>query len=185
VLRHDDLIRPAVKVEGASGRPFFQRGFRSEAAPEKNSFPRTGDSMKTITAEAVITVNSGKVGLTAEQAKTRLHNLNPSIIGRDGSGVYEVRAPIQFKRGEKFDFDGQIGKDGSYSDPAAEEHARASSAEKQRVAVETAAGEARAAALAECQAELREKLAPAIEALPERHRASLNAALDAAFALVE
>jgi hypothetical protein len=77
---------------------------------------------------AVYTVASGIVGLSPDQARTRLHNLMPvkgKVDTREGSktrgaGEYEVVNPIQFKRGEEFGYSGQVGKDGQLRDPDAE-----------------------------------------------------------------
>lgn len=50
-------------------------------------------------------INAGRLRLTPEQAKTRLHNLK--LLG---DGVYQVLNAVQFKRGEQFDYDGELPK---------------------------------------------------------------------------
>lgn len=67
-------------------------------------------------------VGSGRVELSAAQAKTRAHNLKAVLVGQDGAGEYEVVNPVQFKRGEEFGFDGKVGKDGvlTAAEPEAE-----------------------------------------------------------------
>jgi hypothetical protein len=64
--------------------------------------------MKAVTVEgSTCIVQSGTVRLTAEQARPRRHNLKALNVTHDGAGEYEVVAPIQFKRGETFLFEGQ------------------------------------------------------------------------------
>ena len=48
--------------------------------------------------------------LSAEQARSRLHNLEPENVNKDGSGTYVVKNSIQFKRGELFGYDGALPK---------------------------------------------------------------------------
>lgn len=50
-------------------------------------------------------INAGRLRLTPEQAKARLHNLKSL-----GDGVYQVLNAVQFKRGEQFDYDGELPK---------------------------------------------------------------------------
>lgn len=91
--------------------------------------------MRYVTVEEVsVNVNAGRVGLLQEQAVTRLHAL--SIIGKpdakdkrfSANGVYEVVHPLTFKRGEKFGFSGEAGRDGELSDPEAERRAAVAAA---------------------------------------------------------
>ena len=49
-----------------------------------------------------------RVRLTAEQAKSRAHNLKPIKIEADGAGEYEVVKPIEFKLGETFGVNGTV-----------------------------------------------------------------------------
>ena len=53
-------------------------------------------------AVAVCRIAAGKVVLSAEQARSRLHNLAALNAGERGDGVYEIVKPIEFKRGETF-----------------------------------------------------------------------------------
>ena len=53
-------------------------------------------------AVAVCRIAAGKVVLSAEQARSRLHNLAALDAGERGDGVYEIVNPIEFKRGETF-----------------------------------------------------------------------------------
>lgn len=76
--------------------------------------------MKSITAQEILTVGSGIVGLSAEQAKTRSHNLKAIKVDKKGAGEYEVVNPIQFKRGETFAYSGEMSKTGDLRDPEAE-----------------------------------------------------------------
>jgi hypothetical protein len=81
--------------------------------------------MKTHKAEdGAVTVNSGNVQLSAAQAAVRRHCLKEVKIDKNGGGVYSVTAPIQFKRGETFGFDGAAGKNGVINDPEAEQMAK-------------------------------------------------------------
>lgn len=61
--------------------------------------------MKEITLLQPITLASGSVNLSKEQAACRLHNLIDK-----GDGVYEIKRPIGFKAGEVFEYDGVIPK---------------------------------------------------------------------------
>lgn len=56
---------------------------------------------------AFAAIGGGLVRITEQQAKTRLHNLEP-VKGSDG--VYKVVKPIQFKKGEEFEHDGTPNK---------------------------------------------------------------------------
>lgn len=104
--------------------------------------------MKTIKVETrLLTVNSGQVKLTAEQARTRRHALHGVDVKKDGGGIFDVIAPLHFKQGETLGFSGDVGKNGIAFDPEAEEIARldaADKAEKERkAAVEKAIEQAR------------------------------------------
>jgi len=106
--------------------------------------------MKAVTvAGQPVTVNSGQVGLTKEQAAARSHALKlVGKLGKDCVGVFEVTAPIQFKIGETFGFSGEVGKSGQMRDRDAEELAKLE-------AVDRAVTEVRA----ECEARLQAQAA--------------------------
>lgn len=132
--------------------------------------------MKTITVtDQPVNVNSGQVQLTREQAKPRLHNLKPVKVDKDGAGVYSVEQPIQFKRGEKFGYDGQVGKDGGLSDPDAELIAKLEAAEK-------AGKEAEVRIRRELQAKFDADLADAREQLEADLRVEIEARVRAELA---
>ena len=59
----------------------------------------------TITGSPVRLVN-GVLGLTEDQAKPRLHNLN----ALKKKGIFEIVQPVVFKAGEAIGFDGDIPK---------------------------------------------------------------------------
>lgn len=81
--------------------------------------------MKKVTVDGgPLSVNSGQISLTAEQARPRLHALVAVKVDAKGGGVYSVTGPIQFKRGESFGFDGEVGKNGVLRDPEAEQLAQ-------------------------------------------------------------
>lgn len=62
--------------------------------------------MKKYRVEGIsVTVHSGVISVTEAQAGKRAHALNSLGFGR-----YEVTAPVGFKRGEEFGFNGQINK---------------------------------------------------------------------------
>lgn len=50
-------------------------------------------------------IAAGRLRLTPDQARSRMHNLRDC-----GDGVYEIATPVQFKRGEQFDYDGLLPK---------------------------------------------------------------------------
>lgn len=50
-----------------------------------------------------VTMRSGLIRLSDEQAAARKHNLK-----KVGEGEYRILAPIQFKRGEQFGYDGDL-----------------------------------------------------------------------------
>lgn len=52
-------------------------------------------------------IHSGRVALDPRQAAARAHAVE-AVKGT--AGVFEVTAPIQFKRGERFGYDGDIPK---------------------------------------------------------------------------
>ena len=115
-------------------------------------------------------VHSGIVGLSAEQAKSRAHNLKPVKPGKDGAGEYEVVHPIQFKRGETFGFSGQVGKGGVLSDKDAEELRLLEQAET----VDKAVKRARAAAYDQARKEFDAKLAELRATVEAEVRAELE-----------
>lgn len=111
--------------------------------------------LKKFTVDApFFSVGSGIVGLTAEQARARAHNLKAVKVGKDGAGEYEVRNMIQFKRGESFGYSGEVGKNGQLTDRDAEELRRMEQAET----VEKAVAAARSAALKQAREEYEAKL---------------------------
>ncbi|MCR4332814.1 MAG: hypothetical protein NUV34_08975 [Sulfuricaulis sp.] len=61
--------------------------------------------MKEFTATALVKLGAGRVRMDADQAKTRAQNLHPV-----SDGVFEIVNPIQFKRGERFGWDGEVPK---------------------------------------------------------------------------
>lgn len=62
--------------------------------------------MKAITAIDVVRFGAGaRLKLAADQIKTRLHNLK-KIEG----DVFESTGPVEFKRGEKFGYDGPLNR---------------------------------------------------------------------------
>ena len=63
------------------------------------------DIMKTYLSLQPVTIQTGLVQLSKDQAKGRIHNLK--FIESD---VYQLINPINFKAGEVFGFDGQIPK---------------------------------------------------------------------------
>jgi hypothetical protein len=81
--------------------------------------------MKTYTAERPVTLYSGHVELTAEQARDRTHALAKDKVDRDGAGTYTITAPIQFKAGEVFGYDGDPGKNGGLAEAKREDIRRA------------------------------------------------------------
>jgi len=87
--------------------------------------------MRQITVDGpFLNVNSGQVALSKEQLAGRLHALRAVKVEKNGAGTYQVQAPIQFKRGERFGFDGEVSKAGVLHDPDAELLARLEAAEK-------------------------------------------------------
>jgi hypothetical protein len=72
-------------------------------------------------AEGIVSLHSGVVAVTADQAKRRRQSLSPikgqvEIIKDDdgnksfGEGLYAVTSQVQFKAGEVFGYDGSIPK---------------------------------------------------------------------------
>jgi len=116
--------------------------------------------MKKVTAvDGHLSVNSGQVGLTKAQAASRMHAI--TLVGklnRDGYGVYEVTGPLQFKKGESFEFSGETGKGGALRDPEAEALAKLEAEDRIR---------------AEVRAELQAKHEKDIAALNAEHEAAL------------
>jgi hypothetical protein len=52
-----------------------------------------------------VEIHAGILQLDPEQAAARAHALDTL-----GEGLYQVRRPVQFKRGESFGYDGAVGK---------------------------------------------------------------------------
>lgn len=98
-----------------------------------------------------VAVHSGVVELDAQQAATRRHALSAIEVRKDGSGFYQVRQTIQFKRGERFGYDGEVSKSGDLRDAEAERIAIAEAAKK---SAEAAAAETERKVRAECDARL-------------------------------
>lgn len=115
--------------------------------------------MEKITADAgTLNVNSGTIGLTAAQAKPRMHLLQAvEVDKRSGNGVYRILGPIQFKQGETFYYDGQLNKAGVLSDPAAEREAKHAAAAN---AVATARAQLEPELRARIQDEVRTEFGP-------------------------
>lgn len=131
--------------------------------------------MKKITVtETFKTVNSGQVELTSAQAEARKHALEPTFKIKATkqpdvlpAGVYRVTAPIQFKKGEIFGYDGEVGKNGVLSDPEAEEIERLE-------ALDRARAEGLAAGREQGRAEVQDEL--------EKLKTSLQEEVDKVFA---
>lgn len=122
--------------------------------------------MQKITVEpGPLSVTSGHITLTAHQAKPRLHALEAVKVDKSGNGVYRVTAPLQFKRGETFSYDGEVNKAGVLSDPAAEREAQASAEAKLRASVR-----------AEVEAQVRAELQPQLDKLAAYEKAEADAA---------
>lgn len=147
--------------------------------------------MKTIVAkEGPLAVHSGQVTLTAEQAASRRHALKAVEVNpKTGAGVYEVLQTIQFKRGERFGYDGEVGKNGELRDREAEEIARLEAAKRdaEKVAelVKAAEKKGREEGAAEARAklidELQRELGPIVKELPAEVQAKLSAPFDKVF----
>jgi hypothetical protein len=58
-----------------------------------------------------VSINAGVVRLSAAQAKVRAHAVK-LVKGEKDGGIYEVTAQVQFKVGERFGFNGRLGKNG-------------------------------------------------------------------------
>lgn len=66
-----------------------------------------GDIMQRIIVTGLFAeFHAGILELTPKQASARKHNLADL-----GDGLYEIKSPVMFKRGEMIGFDGDIGKD--------------------------------------------------------------------------
>ena len=52
-----------------------------------------------------VNIASGILALNKDQAASRVHCLEDL-----GDGLYEVKQPVQFKRGEEFGYDGEVNK---------------------------------------------------------------------------
>lgn len=113
----------------------------------------------TVTGPA-LTIASGRVELTAAQAAPRMHNLTIVSVDEKGAGVFEVKAPIQFKHNETIGYDGTVGKDGVVSDPDAAQRP----GESQEDAVTRVRAELGPQIGQELREELRASMTPGIEA---------------------
>lgn len=60
-----------------------------------------------VTAPMGVTLSSGKVLLSKDQFRRRATKVAP-VSGQ--TGVYEIKAPVMFKHGEKIGYDGTAGK---------------------------------------------------------------------------
>lgn len=121
--------------------------------------------MKKITATEVVSVGSGVVALTPEQARPRAHNLRLLKAGKGKErSEYEVAGPLQFKAGEEFLYSGEVDKKGRLHDPDAEALAKLEAEDRVRAEVRALLtaefDELLAKALAEQEARLRAELAP-------------------------
>jgi len=119
-----------------------------------------------------MTVHSGQVKLTGDQAKTRLHAI--ALVGKpdkDGGGVYDVVSTLTFKSGEVFGYSGEVSKAGELRDHEAEalsklefeDRVRAEVRAEMKGAHEKAIArleEVHKQALADQEARLRAELAP-------------------------
>lgn len=105
--------------------------------------------MRTYTALAVVGIPAGALlGLTADQARRRAHLIKPlEVDKKTGFGTYEVLARTEFKVGEKFASNIDVGK------------AHASSLEPAEVTEKRHAASAKEAARAKDVAALRERAA--------------------------
>jgi len=65
--------------------------------------------MNTYKAVGVVAIHNGRVTLSSDQAKRRIHHIKPKNK-KQKEGVYEVLESIQFKIGETFGYDGEIPK---------------------------------------------------------------------------
>lgn len=55
----------------------------------------------------VVTVHSGILKLSKDQAKRRMHSL---VAEKKGKGLFEITSPVQFKAGEEFGYKGELPK---------------------------------------------------------------------------
>lgn len=125
--------------------------------------------MKKVTVDGVsLNVNSGRVVINAEQARRRRGFVKPIKVDEKGNGIYEITSPIQFKHGEEFGFEGEVGKGGTLSDPAAERRAAAEQAKVDEAKI-------RAAVEAEYQARFDRALEDAKVNLEETNEVRLQA----------
>jgi hypothetical protein len=83
--------------------------------------------MKKFTTERPVTLYSGQVELSAEQARDRQGLITAVKADDDGAGTYAITAQngIQFKAGEVFGYDGDPGKNGGLVEAKKEDLARA------------------------------------------------------------
>lgn len=127
--------------------------------------------MKIITvALPLMRISSGVVELTAAQAKVRLDNLKALRAEPDGgAGTYQVLQPIQFKRGERFGFDGQITEEGGRS---------AEDAAVRRRWEEIAEARGRAKALSAVRTALEAALVDVAPAVREKIKAAMKTHLE-------
>lgn len=65
--------------------------------------------MKAFKANRAVTIHSGRIGLTLDQADARLQSKSIEPVS-DQEGVYNVLLPLQFKAGEIVVIDDEIGK---------------------------------------------------------------------------
>jgi hypothetical protein len=96
--------------------------------------------MKKLKAERAVTLYSGQVELTAEQAKDRQAAVKAVKAGKDGAGTYEITSSIMFKAGEVFGYDGDIGKDSGLVE-ASKDDLKAAQDKQSAFAEERAAGQ--------------------------------------------
>lgn len=131
------------------------------------------------TAVSVVTLPEGAVlELSEQQAAARKHALLPV-----GKGRYKTSAPVQFKTGEVFGYEGELPK------VIASELEPVETQRKRKAAAETAEAERRAADLAARRQELEQHIAALEEAHgkaeSEEAKASIGQQLEAARANLE
>lgn len=62
--------------------------------------------MQRYTTKKTVCLYSGILDLTPQQASSRLHCMDDL-----GEGLYQIKAPVQFKAGEEIGYDGDLSKE--------------------------------------------------------------------------
>lgn len=101
-----------------------------------------------------ITVPSGELELSAAQAYARNHVLTEA---KKGKNRYVLTGPTQFKKGEKFGYDGDLGKGVKVSE-IGKKKAKAEKSEAEKAKAEKAAAEKAEAEKAEAEKAEAEKV---------------------------